>query len=429
MRKFNFQSQFLKSIAILTSGSILAQIITFAFSPVMTRLFTTEQIGENTLLLTAVSIFGQVVALRYDVAIVTEKKEENIFPIIKLSFALAALISLVISIGYGISFYLDGEPTGAIAFKGFFLFVLLSLTGITNILVSFNNRNKEYKLITKVHVKRNLAKECFMTVGGFLYPHTAVLILSQVVGTIFGVKEQSKSLFEKSGRLSAFKKVSFAQCANMAKEHKKQALFSTPAIFANNFSYSSINIFVESLFGASTLGLYSISYRILGLPLGIVSNNISKVYFEEAARQYNTKGNYRGLFLKISALLLGVSIPFVAVLMVFAPMVCALVFGQEYYAAGLYIRCLAPMFGIRLIVSPLTVGMQISRKQQKELLIQLLFILCSCLGYAAAKVLVFDMMSYLVLLSVAFSGVYLIYYAYLFKISKSNGCTELSEAK
>lgn len=418
MKRIDFHSKFLKSIAILTSGSIVAQLITFLFSPIMTRLFTPEQVGEYTLLLTAVSIFGQVVSLRYDITIVTEKEEDNIFPIIKLSVILSFFISLIVSLGYAINYILDKISIGNILFNTFFIFVLLFLTGITNILVSFNNRCREYKLITKVHVERNLAKECVMTAGGLIYPSATALAVSQVVGTAFGVKKQSKSLYEVSDKFSALRKVPLKKCKEVAIRHKKQALFSTPAIFANNYSYSSINIFIESLYDKSILGFYSISYRILGMPLGLISNNISKVYFEEAARQFNNGGNYRKLFLKISAVLFIIAVPFVAILMLFAPIVCSFVFGKDYYTAGLYIRYLAPMFGVRLIVSPLTVGMQISGKQQKELIVQIMFILLSVIGFLISKAMKLTVVLYLLFISVTFTVVYLFYYAYLFKISK-----------
>ncbi len=386
----------------------------------MTRLFTTEQVGEYTLLLTAISIFGQVVALRYDVAIVTENEEENIFPIVKLSVALSFFLSFVISVGYAISYVFESLSLGSILFKTVFIFLLLFLTGVTNTLVSFNNRCREYGLITKVHVKRSLAKELVMTMGGLIHPHAMILAVSQAVGIVFGVKEQSKSLYRSSEKFSAFKKIPFSKCKEMAVRHRKQAIFSTPAIFANNFSYSSINIFIETLFGVSTLGLYSISYRILGIPLSLISGNISKVYFEEAARQYNERGNYRKLFLKISALLFAMAVPFAVALMLLAPVVCAFVFGKEYYMAGIYIRYLAPMFAIRLVVSPLTVGMQICQKQQHELLVQIMFIVSSVCAFIVSKMAGWSALSYLAFVSAAFTIVYIVYYLYLFKISKSD---------
>ena len=51
-------NSFFRSIATLMSGTIIAQVISFAISPLMTRLYSEEQIGEYTLLLTAVTMFG-----------------------------------------------------------------------------------------------------------------------------------------------------------------------------------------------------------------------------------------------------------------------------------------------------------------------------------------------------------------------------------
>ena len=42
------QNKFLKSISILVSGSLLAQLITVLTAPIMTRLFSAESIGIYT---------------------------------------------------------------------------------------------------------------------------------------------------------------------------------------------------------------------------------------------------------------------------------------------------------------------------------------------------------------------------------------------
>ena len=68
------QNKALSSITTLASGSLIAQVITILTSPITTRIFTPEELGTYTLLITAVNMFGPIICLRYDLAIVTEKQ-------------------------------------------------------------------------------------------------------------------------------------------------------------------------------------------------------------------------------------------------------------------------------------------------------------------------------------------------------------------
>ena len=74
-----YKNSFFRSIATLMSGTIIAQVISFAISPLMTRLYSEEQIGEYTLLLTVVTMFGSVICGRYDMAIVGESDEKGMY--------------------------------------------------------------------------------------------------------------------------------------------------------------------------------------------------------------------------------------------------------------------------------------------------------------------------------------------------------------
>ena len=73
----------LNSIMVLFSGSLISQIVTVATAPIMTRVFTEEEIGEYTLLITAVALFGSVICAKYDYSIVNEHENKKIYPLIK----------------------------------------------------------------------------------------------------------------------------------------------------------------------------------------------------------------------------------------------------------------------------------------------------------------------------------------------------------
>nr|WP_315362835.1 oligosaccharide flippase family protein [Cytobacillus firmus] len=406
------RSNFIKSITVLTSGSIIAQIITLIASPVMTRLYTPDEIGMYTLIITVISMFSGVICGRYDMAIVSEKSEENVFALIKLSFLISLCSSIFVSLGF--SLYYEKFNTGNQSYMFLFVFVLLLTAGIGLILNAFNNRNKEYNLMTTVLVFRTFMQNITMIVFGLIKVGSIGLILSQLIGQVFGLRKQGRAINKYLGEI---KSISKNKLLLVAKLHFKQPIYSVPAIFANSFSYSSINFFVGHLFGLTNLAYYFMSYRILGMPLTVISNNVSRVFFQEASREFDMSYQYKKTFLKTSIFLTIIAIPMVICMYFLAPPLFEWFFGEGWGEAGVFVKILAPMFGIRFIVSPLTTGMIISGKQSFEFAIQILFLIFSIFGYIVVLIAKLTIYQYLTFISIAFSLVYIVYYLILYRYS------------
>ncbi|CAM4160932.1 lipopolysaccharide biosynthesis protein [Lederbergia lenta] len=398
--KLIFNNTFLRAISTLISGSIIAQIISLVVAPIMTRLYTTEEIGVYTLVLTGITMFGSVICGRYDMAIVSERNEDNVFSLIKLSFFISLVASILISLGYVIFYKIEGiSPLTTVIT----MFILLLSTGIRNILVSYNNRKREYSLMTSVYVIRTLFKDITLVLLGLIKAGAIGLILSQIIGEILGLNRQAKSLKHQ------FKKIittSKDRVIYVSKLHYKQPLYSVPALFANNFSYASINLFVENLFGLATLGHYYMTYKILGLPLSVISGNISKVFFQEASREYDKSDHYSKTFLKTTFILLIIAIPMAFFMFFLAPSIFKFIFGLGWERSGDYVKILAPMFAIRFIVTALSPGMMISKKQNLELVINFLFIIMSVIAFISSKMLSLDIVQFLTIISISYSFIY-----------------------
>lgn len=400
------RSGFVRSTLMLMSGSMLAQLLAVCISPIMTRIYSAEAIGEYTLILTAVSIFGTVICLKYDAAVVLEESENRVYALLKLSVLVTLLASLLAAVGYAVYCYVTAALTISFWEVMAWVFVLLVATGLGNILVSFNNRNKEYKLITSVNVVREVGRDVTLVGLGLLKLGSLGLLISQTVSLALGLNRQSRSLKEKKVRWSI---IGVSEMKEVAVEHYKQPVYSVPANFINNLSYSALNIMVSELFGLTELAYYSMSFRMLGLPLTLVSANMSKVFFERASREYEKEGDCRKSFLMTTALLSAVAVPMVALLLWLAPGLFSIFFGSEWVAAGRYVQILAPMFGIRMVVSALTPAMSIFRKQNIELLVQVLFLVSSVIIYLFAGVNM-GIAEFLIWISAAYSVIYIFYY-------------------
>lgn len=415
IRKKVLSSDYFKSVFRLTMGSLIAQLITALVSPISTRLYTPEQLAIYTLIITVSAMFGPVLCGKYDMAIVAAKDEKEVTNLIVGGLVVSITSIMFITIGY--RFYLQRKPEilDEVGRFAYLLVLILLINAMINLLNRYNNRHKEYKLISSVYVLRTGFKNAGLVLFGFLKLGSLGLLLSQVLGSLVGLKRQSKRLYENR---SMFKKVKINEVKNTLIKYKKLPIYSMPAHFLNSASYSMLNFFITGLFGLSTLGYYSISYRILGIPLTLVSLNVSKVFFQRASDEKSNTGGYRRTLMQLTLFLACLSIPMVLVLIIFGPFLFELFFGQGWGQAGRYAQILAPMYGFRFIVSALTPALVISGEQRLELILQSLFIVTSVISYFVCRWMGYGINTFLMFIAVFYSIIYILLYIVILKLSK-----------
>lgn len=404
------KSAFVKSMATLVSGSVLAQAITIVVSPITTRLFTPSELGVYTLVVSSVTMFGAVLSLRYDMAIVYEEKEGNVFPLVALSAALDIVVSLIVAIGYYCYFQFFSSSGYPPLLAAAFTFVQCALFGLVNVLNSYNNRKRQYRLMSSANAERAIVQNAGIVGSGLLGLGATGLIAAQSLGYIIGVRKQTAGL---AGETDEFRRISRREVIHVARLHRKQALWSAPAAFANGFAYSVINYFIEFLYSSATVGYYSLSYRMLGLPTNIVATNISRVFAERATHDKQTIGNFRRIYRKTLIMMVGMSIPIGIILMAFAPQLFAFVFGPSWEIAGEYVRILTPMFVLRFIAGGLNSSAMIANKQQWDLVVQALLVFGVLLSFGASLALALPVEGMLKIINIVSSAVY-VYYIFVF---------------
>lgn len=396
------------------SGSVIAQIITLVCSILLTRIYNPNELGIYTLILTAESMFGSVICLRYDVSIVSEKSEKRVFSLVKLSLLITLFLSIIAAIGYGYFRFLMKTEYMQYSYAIVFIGLMLFFRGIINVLESFNNRNKEYKLMTSVYIVRTIVQNIGAIILGVLGFGVFGIVLSHTFGLVFGIKKQAHTIINNSNKVIDINTKDLIETAEL---YYRQPLYSSPAVFANRYSYSSISLFTESLFGAEMLGYYSISYKALGLPLTVLSNNVSKVFFKEASIEFTQTGRFARSFKKTSIVLIILSIPMGLLIYFLAPITFRIIFGETWIQSGIIVQILIPMFCIRFIVNTIAYGLQIVNKQNFELLFQGLLVIMSIISFLLAQKFNLDINMYLKIIAITFSCIYILYYFCVMKFA------------
>lgn len=388
----------------LTSGSMLGQVIGFVGSMIMTRIYTASEIGIMTTVVSFSGIFAPVINGRFDFALVKEQRDKYIFALVKLSIYIGVFLSLFISLGSFIYFTgIDGfiSPFMSIVF----VFFILAIQAFSNVFKSYNNNIGDFKTMTSVIVMRRFAEEVSMTVFGLLGWKAIGLLVSRVIGQYFGMKREIKNIKKSFINILSVQRKDMVEAYNI---HKRQLYYSAPAALMNAGSYSLISLVIGKFFGLEVLGVYAISFAVLGLPLSVISGNVSKVYFSEASKEYAKKGVFNESTNKTLIFLIFFAIILFFVMYYLFPMIVPFIYGDKYEMSGFMIRILSPMFAVRFVSSAINTGLVVCNKQNFELIIQLLFMISVALLAILCNYRFLSITTFLLGVSVSYSIVYLI---------------------
>jgi O-antigen/teichoic acid export membrane protein len=172
--------------------------------------------------------------------------------------------------------------------------------------------------------------------------------------------------------------------------------------------------------GLSYVGNFSFAQRLLGLPTSLIGNSIADVFRQKAGEVYRKKGECSELFIKTGRILFLIGIIPLIIMLLFAPEIFAIVFGEQWRKAGEIARILSPLFFFRIIVSPLSYLYTLSGHMREDLIIHL-----GSLGVITGGFIVtnhfFSNKDFLLAgYSTAYFGIYLIYLTRSFQFSKGN---------
>ncbi|MGX9133226.1 oligosaccharide flippase family protein [Rummeliibacillus sp. JY-2-4R] len=407
-------SKFMRNVLVMFSGSILSQVIVIIISPLLTRLYTPAELGQFTVFLTICTLLLPILNARYDLLIVSVEKQEEANLLTTLSLYISVIFLAFASLLIFLLNILKVDIFGINLGYLYLVIPFIVIGSINNILNSYMNRLGKYQLMSRVLIVRSLLQSLLQIVSGLYHFSILGLVLAYVVSYFSGLIVQSKE-FLKSYKFTFPKK----RLKSLFLSNKDQLYYSTPSIFFNGLSYSIIIFLIANLFNSYEVGIYSITVRVLGLPLTLLSLSFSRVFFEKASRDYNQNGEFRSILKKTTVLLCLVSIPSFTLLTFLSPILFPLVFGEEWGDAGKYVAFLAPLYAIRLVVSTISLAIIIIAKQKVELLLQLSFVISCAIVYVITKLFHFDIYTFLGLLSIMFSINYILFYIYIYKNSST----------
>ena len=363
-KKYLGRSEFLRNVATLISGSMLAQMIPFFLAPVVARLYYPADYAVLAAY-TSISVLLTIVATgMYDSALMLDTADGEAVN----TASVAVTITLLISFFSGIMIVLFKDVianfTGneSVTFWLYLIPLTVLFTGLYSTFSVWTNRKKRYKRLAVNKVIQTIVTTS-LTIGlGFAGWREKGLLLSMITGQAVSFLLLLTQTLKEDKALTNFIKKENIKLS--FKKHIDFPKYNMPQGFLDGLRESSIILIISNNFTPAILGSYSYAVSILNRPLQIIGSAFGQVFYQTASEKYKNSQNITRFTTDTLKILSIYSLPFFIVLLIGGKVIFEFLLGARWAQAGFFIQILSLWFYIRFIISSLSQIPVILNKQK-----------------------------------------------------------------
>jgi O-antigen/teichoic acid export membrane protein len=346
------------------TGTVIAQLMSIAFSPVISRLYSPEEFGLFTIISSIYALIVLISGGRYEVALMVPKRNVDAINLLGLSFfvnlgfLLLSYLVLFVLPYFGLQ--------NKLGFWYYLLPVFVFLIGFGQCLMAWNNRRKKYRSIVNFRITQSLLNNVFpisnsllkVPVNGILLGYLGSAVIS--LGVILFQIKADFALMRKGIRID--------RMLFMAKKYSRFPLINALQALLDAIQINGLIYVISFLFGNYQVGIFSLAIRILFVPMSFAGSSIAQVFYQEANSNIHNKKPLMPLLkrtIKMNCLLI---LPVLFILLLFGPQLFSFVYGKEWMEAGVYAQYLCVWICIDFVRAPLSQIPTILNKQHALLI-------------------------------------------------------------
>jgi|WetSurMetagenome_2_1015567.scaffolds.fasta_scaffold79019_2 lipopolysaccharide exporter len=403
-----FKGSFIRNVLTLFSGSAAAQLIGFAFLPVLTRLYTPEEFGVFYLFITTASIISLIITGGYEKTFVisssdSEARQLLVFTLL-LSLASVAFLFLLAAFLSIRSESLFKTPYSRlilwlIPFFSFFF-------GLVRIFQNWSIRKRKFNRVSASNIIRNGSLSVFQTGLGLLNGGGPGLVIGSCIGQVFPF---GYLIFKSRNTFGKITRDSVMESYKAGKKYRDFPAFKMPSDLINELSIQSPIYVLSSLFSNAITGIFSLPHKILNQPSKLIGQAAGEVYYRQAS-ELNSQGKdiseitfnlFKVLFL------IGV-IPFTAFTF-WGEEIFSFVFGSDWEFSGRIAAWLSPWLLFVFAGSPVSYIFLIRQKLRLSFRLNLILLILRVIALLAGAL----WFKTLIMTVILFSSVSLVYWMFL----------------
>jgi O-antigen/teichoic acid export membrane protein len=358
-------SSFAGNVLKLVTGSVFAQGLGVLVAPIVARLFAPEAFGVAALFVSITGIIGAVVCLRYELAIMLPKTDEEAANLLGVSLCFVLIITgisaLIIFLVDDVVVRLLNSPE----LKKYLWLVPIAVffNGIFLALNYWNSRTKHFGRLSIAQVVVSVTTQATKLSAGFAgYLSGGVLIATGILGSIVSTFVLGGQIWRDDRHL--FKvNIRYKKMIEGLKRHKRFPIYNTWSALLNTASQQLPVIILAFYFSPKVVGFYALGRTILGMPMNLVGGAIAQVFFQKASEAHNRTGNLSKVTEEVFKRLVSLGIFPILLLTLIGEDLFIVAFGARWSEAGVYVQILSLLIFFQFISSPISSLFSVLEKQ------------------------------------------------------------------
>lgn len=351
----------------LLTGSMGVLALSYLSQPVITRLYTPDEVGVAGYFGSMMAVLISFTSLRYEDALMLPEDEDEAAVVAWLALVVLACFTIVISV---LLIWHEALATrlGIPAIAPFLLLVPPTLLAMRTAKVAevWLIRAKRFRQVTAGQVA-NTTTMVTARIGAGLPPINAGaggLIGGYLVGHLVSMLVVGSAAIRHSAqRLGAA--FSWARIGKAARRYRRFPFFSTPSALIGTLIARLPVFLLPFYFDDTVIGLFVLAFNVLSIPLSHLGSAIAGVFFVHAAEAQRAARLPEVSDIVHRRLVMLGLFPTLALLLA-GPDVFEVFFGTAWREAGVYVQYVGPWLFLGAVASPLTRLFDVLERQRLD---------------------------------------------------------------
>lgn len=335
------------------SGSVIAQLLTFASYPILTLWLAPEQWGTLGIFSAFVGVFSVWSCGGLESAILLPDQHSAAFSLWRIArrwgIYLGALASAVLSIclWFFPEYFSDYYFVGMVLLMGLSVF----LEGGILSTMQWNNRLEAFAVMSKSRMVQALVSLGLSVLLAFVVPkYNGVLVFAWVLGQLAAymwlIWNLKRQLIQENIQHEP-EHLAFASYAH----------FPLPSMFSSLFNSISrqLPFFILPVFGnAALMGNFTLAHKVLSAPIAFIGASLTQVFNVKSSKGNGTEGDLHDWTKRWLWIFSAFAFIPLLIILFFGSDLFLFFFGEEYKEAGIFAAYLAPWIFVLYWINPLS---------------------------------------------------------------------------
>ena len=333
------------------TGTAIAQLIAYLIYPVLTRIYTTADMGELGVYTRLVAFIAAIATARYEATLPVAKQDNHAFSLYRLSFRISLIVLTAVFL-VGLTYFML-KPYNFSNYIFLLVSVLSAYVSVwINLGTSWSVRKKLFKQISIQRMVNSVSVNSLRLLFGALNWGAFGLIFGTLLGSFLSIFAFVKTFLSTKKRHAST--ADLRRMRILAKDYKSYPTIYLPHVLLDLGVDLALAALIVEFYGKGTFGSFSYAYLMLKLPLSLFGQSLGQVFFNKSSELVNQKQSVYPLTLKTLRTLFYLSLVPFTLLFFFGSELFGFVFGERWTEAGRIAEILAPALMLNFIVSPIS---------------------------------------------------------------------------